>query len=151
MSETRICTKCHIQKPTGEFYLQRGKYFRPNCKTCENARSREYDRKNRARRREQNREWTLRKQFGISGDDYRELLQKQQGTCAICGQQCPSGRQLAVDHDHRTGAVRGLLCGNCNNGLGRFKDSPVLLRRAANYLEQQCQTETENHDPAGSA
>ena len=67
---------------------------------------------------------------------YDELLDRQQGCCAICGTDIPGGRgRFHVDHDHDTGEIRGLLCWQCNGGLGKFKDSPALLDRAASYLE----------------
>jgi len=80
------------------------------------------------------------RRFGISLETFNNLLADQGGGCAICGKTeglKVGDRQLrlALDHDHRTGAVRGILCNGCNNGLGRFKDDPELLRRAATYLE----------------
>jgi len=64
------------------------------------------------------------------------MLKSQNGNCAICGIDQPSnGRRLAVDHDHETGKVRALLCGNCNTGMGSFMDNPKLLQKAINYLE----------------
>lgn len=77
---------------------------------------------------------TLRKKYGISKAQYDEMLRKQSGTCAIC--KCHQRYQaLAVDHCHKTGQVRGLLCVQCNRGLGRFFDSPLRLRNAAEYIE----------------
>lgn len=82
--------------------------------------------------------------YGISWDRYQEMLATQGGGCAICGQQCSTGRLLAVDHDRSCcpnyiktcgKCVRGLLCGSCNQGIGKLRDSPLLLRRAAAYLE----------------
>ncbi|MGA5420221.1 endonuclease VII domain-containing protein [Streptomyces lavendulocolor] len=76
---------------------------------------------------------------------YAEMLASQGGTCAICGRPDGEGRALSVDHDHgccpdgdRTcgKCVRGLVCGACNHGLGKFRDSPELLRAAAAYLER---------------
>lgn len=81
------------------------------------------------------RDYYLRKTYGISLERYQEMESAQDGRCRICGETCPSGRALAVDHCHTSGEVRGLLCGQCNNGLGRFKDRPDLLRAAADYLE----------------
>lgn len=70
-------------------------------------------------------------------DEYDRMLERQGGVCAICGNGASDAirKNLAVDHCHGTGRVRGLLCGNCNTGLGSFKDDPVLLRRAIKYLK----------------
>lgn len=80
----------------------------------------------------------IEKTYGITGDDYRRLMVLQQGRCAICGR-VPRSRRLAVDHDHKTGAVRGLLCASgdhgCNKGLGYFNDDVEILRRAVAYLD----------------
>lgn len=60
------------------------------------------------------------------------------GACEICGRVPGAGEKAnAYDHDHSTGAFRGWLCSNCNTGLGRFKDSPELLEKAADYLRRQ--------------
>jgi hypothetical protein len=63
------------------------------------------------------------------------MLKAQGGQCAICREPPNPKISLHVDHDHRTGRVRGLLCFTCNNGLGQLQDSPVLLRKAAAYVE----------------
>lgn len=78
----------------------------------------------------------LRRKYGIGLDSYERLLKIQDGRCAICGD-TENGRALAVDHDHVTGKVRGLLCASCNNGLGRFRDDPGRLKAAARYLEDR--------------
>lgn len=75
------------------------------------------------------------RQYGLSVGEYDEMMLHQDGVCAVCGQECSTGRRLAVDHDHATGAVRGLLCNNCNFGIGQLQDDPDLLRTAADYLE----------------
>lgn len=77
----------------------------------------------------------LLKQYGISYDQYLALLAQQNGVCAIC-QKTPIKRKLGVDHDHRTGEVRGLLCGNCNTGIGHLQDSTEILEQAKNYLRK---------------
>jgi len=79
----------------------------------------------------------LRIKFNISIEEYNQLLDLQNYKCAICQDECPTGRQLAVDHNHRTGKVRGLLCMECNIGLGKFKDSDDLLIKAISYLEKK--------------
>lgn len=62
------------------------------------------------------------------------MMAAQNYACLICKQPCKSGKLLAVDHDHKTNRVRGLLCMNCNQGLGKFQDDPDLLVAAAEYL-----------------
>ena len=73
------------------------------------------------------------KKYGLTEAGYTELLARQAGVCAICGRP-PVKRMLAIDHDHATGRVRGLLCGGCNQGLGHFQDDPACLLAAASYL-----------------
>lgn len=80
-----------------------------------------------------------RRKYGVTQQDYDDRVFAQNGVCAICGKpetrvvgekNCP----LAVDHDHETGIVRGLLCHSCNSGLGHFKDSLENLSNAIDYL-----------------
>ena len=75
----------------------------------------------------------LMKEYGISVEDFAWMELKQDRRCAICEKIPAEG--LCVDHDHRTGRVRGLLCYSCNVALGHFEDRPVWLTRAASYLE----------------
>lgn len=71
----------------------------------------------------------------ITVSEFERMMAEQSGLCLICDKpEADNGKALAVDHDHETGKVRGLLCDRCNQGLGRFKDSPELLRRALLYL-----------------
>lgn len=90
-----------------------------------------------ARRNAAKRSWLasrrLRK-FNLDDEAYAELLDGQGGRCAICGNDCATGRELAVDHDHETGHVRGLLCMPCNTAIGLMKDDPERLIAAAAYL-----------------
>ena len=72
--------------------------------------------------------------FGLASSEYDKLLTNQGGACAICGTE-PNGRALAVDHNHDTGLVRGLLCHHCNTAIGLLDDSPERLIRAIEYLE----------------
>lgn len=76
----------------------------------------------------------FRKKFGIGLYQYQVILEEQSGKCYLCGSK--DFRNLAVDHCHKTGRVRRLLCTSCNTGLGKFKDNPDLLRKAAEYVEQ---------------
>ncbi len=79
--------------------------------------------------------YRLKKAYGIGYDEYSAMAVKQGGGCAICGQK-DEWFNLAVDHCHEKGFVRGLLCGQCNKGLGLFADNPERLRAAAAYLER---------------
>ena len=63
------------------------------------------------------------------------MLDKQDGCCAICGEPEPPYERLHIDHDHRTGVIRGLLCNNCNRGIGHLKESIPSLRAAIRYLK----------------
>ena len=77
----------------------------------------------------------LLKNYGITLEKYNSLLEEQQNNCCICGaKNLSDGRALSVDHNHETGEVRGLLCSNCNVGLGLFRDSTELLFKAKEYL-----------------
>lgn len=85
--------------------------------------------------------YMLKSNYGITIEDYERILQKQNGVCAIC--KCPDEYRdvLSVDHCHKTGEVRGLLCNLCNTGLGRFEDNPALLASALKYLLRENQDE----------
>lgn len=72
--------------------------------------------------------------YGITTDQYDALLAAQDNRCAICRVDTPGGKGWHVDHDHTTGAVRGLLCGHCNLGLGHFDDDAERLRAAIAYI-----------------
>ena len=75
------------------------------------------------------------KNFNISPEAFERMREAQGGKCAICDRlEVDCGRKLAIDHCHRTGKVRGLLCGPCNLGLGCFKDSAETLTQAMSYL-----------------
>lgn len=78
------------------------------------------------------------KKYNITIKEYDKLLKKQGKGCAICGTKIPGGTgRFAIDHEHLTGKIRGLLCVNCNNGLGNFRDDPETLITAAQYLMKQ--------------
>lgn len=79
----------------------------------------------------------LKSMYGLSLADYRNILASQGGGCAICGTSvCDKWSRLSVDHHHASKTIRGLLCDSCNLLLGKAKDSPDLLRKAAAYLEK---------------
>jgi hypothetical protein len=81
--------------------------------------------------------YELKRRFGMSLDQYHDMLENQGGGCAICGETDPTFTHMAVDHCHKTGMVRGILCSACNRALGGFKDNVQLLRQAISYLARE--------------
>lgn len=120
----QFCNTCKSWKSPEGFYTGR-----KQCKDCTRARVRQnWDRK-------KGRAQKLMKLYCMTIEEYDAKLESQDGRCAICREVPEEGDNLYVDHDHRTGVVRGLLCNMCNLGLGKYKDDPAILRRAAEYLE----------------
>ncbi len=74
----------------------------------------------------------LKNRYGLSEDQFNKMLEDQDGICVICTKPA-----VVVDHDHETNEVRGILCPQCNSGLGFFRDNAVLLNRAAEYLDRK--------------
>jgi Recombination endonuclease VII len=94
----------------------------------------EYAKNNKEKKRKAVRKYTLWQYFRLTPEEWETILKYQGGVCAISGKP-PVTRALAADHDHKTGKVRGALSLNINRGLAYFSDDPVLLRKAADYLE----------------
>lgn len=153
----KTCSRCHVAQPRANFFSDKSRKdgLSYQCKTCktetnlatrkryrdqyrekyEKPASKRYYEKNRKVVLDRRREHMLKTLYGMSSADYDALLDKQEGRCAICREECATGKMLAVDHCHSTGKVRGLLCARCNRGIGNFDDSPARLRKAAKYLE----------------
>lgn len=150
MEETKLkCSYCQgflsVDKFAKASTTKRG--YNYGCKACNLARRDTPELKEKAvgtakkwrhANWEQHKDTFLRKTYGISYDAYQHMKEKQDSECAICyTKEEDSPKGLVVDHCHETGKVRRLLCGQCNTGLGMFKDNPQLLRTAAEYLEDQ--------------
>jgi hypothetical protein len=124
------CPDCREWKPLEEFPRNRrtrdGRHA--YCKRCHNERGRE----TRQRLYGGSRHYHLKRRYGISVDDVDALILAQGAICPICGRGDPE----QVDHDHGTGKVRGVLCFNCNGGLGQFRDDPDALAKAVAYLSR---------------
>lgn len=84
----------------------------------------------------ENLESKLKKNYNLTLDGYNDLIVKQKGVCAICFNQCTSGKSLSVDHNHDTGKIRGLLCNRCNRGIGLMRDDAIILESAIKYLKE---------------
>jgi hypothetical protein len=123
------CADCKELKPYSDFPPSKKAKdgCHSYCKVCNNRRSQE----SRKRLHGGSRHYHLKHRYGIGADDFDRMVAEQGGVCAICGRPDPEH----VDHDHETGAVRGILCFNCNGGLGQFRDDIDALQCAAVYLE----------------
>lgn len=151
----KACTACGQVKPTTQFYKRKVSKdgLQNHCKPCSNERI--------ARKRANNREYMrsymksdagktavrrhrLKKNYGLSLQEFNELLSAQSFSCACCGTTEPKGNsnQWHVDHCHETGAVRGLLCNACNIGIGCLGDDLQGVRNALKYLERHYNDKT---------
>jgi hypothetical protein len=156
------CKKCGIVKPFEEFYREKGcrDGYRPECKVCNLAarkawyaanREREIarvkawqqanpDRVNASQRARhlanpnRAREGHLRRKFGLSLEDYDQLLATQGGVCGICLEPPRPGESFHVDHHDERDGVRGILCVRCNNALGQLREDIAIAERAVDYL-----------------
>ena len=132
-ADRKCCTVCGQWKPITEFNfaIKAKGYRQPLCKICQREQNRQWRQKNHRKKRVY-----LCREYGLTIERYENLVAAQGGRCAICGAVTPGGGRhyLAIDHDHTSGKVRGLLCNNCNVGLGCFRDNPKVLRRAASYI-----------------
>ncbi len=135
MHKDKRCFSCGIAKPTTEYYRSNTRYFQRECKECTKQRRSKWWRSPTGKLSSANTK--LKARFGITLDEYHALLDQQGGECLICfAHLSVMGHRLAVDHCHKTGRIRGLLCKSCNVGIGNFDDCPERLRRAAAYLER---------------
>src|SRR5581483_924500 len=134
----KVCSKCRTAKPFEDFPLRsdtKAPRRRKICRKCYRAQIRKtprYGTQQQPKDYWRNRDYL--KSYGITLLEYEALVKQQRGLCAIC-QQPPTGRRLAVDHNHTTRKIRALLCLKCNRGLGMFNDDPELLLKANAYLE----------------
>lgn len=132
----RQCTTCQRELSNDSFWpsmLERAGAIR--CKECAGKVSNAY----KGRSKDKARDWHLKNKYGISLEEYEEMLQAQDGRCAICGmtfdlEYIPDSPR--VDHNHTTGAVRELLCQRCNTGIGMLQESEDILTSAIDYLRR---------------
>ena len=133
------CSDCKSYKNSSNFHKsKRTKTGHSNiCKSCSSLRKIKYNSENPQQKRQSH----LQYEFGLLWETYETMFNLQNGTCAICKTPLRLHKGIesdlpvaCVDHNHSTGKVRGLLCKDCNLGLGKFKDSLSLLENASEYL-----------------
>lgn len=136
---TKACRYCGETKPVDEFVIRdraRGTY-KNECRACKKI----YSSKRYFSDPQKHRDVLRQSLYGMQPGEYAQMFTTQKGVCFICRRTERSAhksgtvRSLFVDHNHDTGAVRALLCMNCNAGIGQFQDDAELLLRAAVYIE----------------
>lgn len=136
----KICSKCGLEKRKDKYHKDRSKKdgLYSSCKECLSKiyKSEEYKEKRRNEKYYKIKRKHRLKKYGVTSEEYKDMIRQQEGKCAICRGK-DKNKKLAIDHCHETGVVRGLLCSNCNRGIGFLKDSVVVLNKAIKYLEKQ--------------
>lgn len=126
------CNRCKLEKGSTEFFKNKrhSSGLTSWCKVCYK------EKKATPQDKEVTWAYYLKRTYGLKLEDYNSLLEAQDFRCKICStHQNQFRNRLHVDHDHNTGQIRGILCVECNTGLGKFKDNPELLQLAIDYLK----------------
>ena len=126
----KTCSKCQENKPLTDFYDQKKNdksYKTARCKSCTSKNNSDYQKDNPDKVRA--RHW--KREYGLSPIEHNQMLEKQSGVCGICSKMFDA---LNVDHCHKTGKIRGLLCPKCNKALGLLGDNIDSLHKAISYL-----------------
>jgi len=129
----KTCKICGVEKNISEFYTGRGK-----CKDCINAAARKIrvDKPERyARYRKRANEYLKERRYGITQEDFNNMLVEQNNMCKICNSEFKNTKDTHIDHCHNTNKVRGLLCNGCNLALGQFGDNTDIMSMAIKYLQ----------------
>ena len=134
----KTCPICNIKKPRSEFgkWKSRADGLTAYCKECYRKKNLKWSKENPDKKPslDERRDSARKRNFGITGEEYNQMLKDQSNSCAIC--KIEIGREAHLDHCHSTGKVRGLLCRECNTGLGLVKDDIKIIERAIEYLEK---------------
>lgn len=138
------CSCCKQNKEVGQFFKEKAKPdgYSNYCKECTSIRGKvryreKYPLKDGTRSLFSLREWHLKTKYNITEDQYNNMLQEQSNRCLICNSESNAeSKKFAVDHCHKTGKVRGLLCSECNSGIGFLKENPDIMLSAIEYLKK---------------
>jgi hypothetical protein len=160
MGRTKQCSKCKQSKPITDFYRDSSRKNKLEywCKSCSKEYQKEYDKSEKGQQRrklyrktdqskflqkvwrtsergkEYHREYSRKRLYGITVEEFNNLIKKQNSICPIGNHKIEDIKQFHVDHDHVTGKIRGLLCGSHNRALGLFHDNINELQCAVQYL-----------------
>ncbi len=149
MTKTKICTTCKKEKPFAAFHKSlRGKNgLASRCRECSDIYYKKYRQTHRVEINKSIRRWQksprgrkmrqgqhLRITYGLTLGQYDEMFEEQNGVCAMCSNISTEGRRLHVDHNHKTGKIRGLLCYKCNTRLGVLENEKIV-NDAKKYLK----------------
>ena len=137
--ETKVCSKCGIKLTKITMYPSDYKKNKRQCKYCRYKNTRKNTIKNKDRDRIYHRHWKRKKKIGSHYNvlEANKLYVKQKGKCAICGvEEINLKRSLRLDHDHKTGKIRGFLCDRCNVVLGLCVDDIEIFISMISYLEE---------------
>jgi hypothetical protein len=157
----KTCTLCKETKPVEEFGRRGGKtkfahHVKSRCKKCECEERKKHAVKKRLEDPLAHRKYWLNYKYGITLEEYDYMFKVQNGVCAICNEpetkidpRSGEVKILSVDHCHNSGEVRALLCDDCNVSLGKMKDNPTRLGKAAEYIRSACEHSGKDclHDP----
>lgn len=165
LPQSKFCSACKIQKELSSFNLQRSSKDgrRYICKACQSEHKKKYRAENKEKvagqysayyrsnkdkvsarivawgrsNPDKLRQYYVKKTYGLSKEQFHRLLESHSGRCHICGSEDAGSKSgtFNIDHCHKTGEVRGMLCGGCNHVLGRVSDSVDLLKKYIAYLE----------------
>ncbi len=133
---SKSCSKCGEPKPLKSFGKCKTTVdkLRPECKACQALFAADYYKQNAEKMKRAARESRLKRRYGVDLETYDQMLEAQDGHCALCPKTDDNGASLAVDHSHKTGKVRGLLCRACNGTLGYLEREDDFITRAVEYI-----------------
>lgn len=148
----KVCSKCKVSKELKDFYfIKKKNSYRSRCRICTNKDHNDYmktenGKKSRSKHNEKKMwksesqmlyksHWSRKKKYGISEEQFRQMLEQQNNKCEICGiLDVDTGKSLCIDHCHSTNQIRGLLCNKCNSAVGMVKESIDIVNNLKEYL-----------------
>jgi hypothetical protein len=150
---SKVCAACKLDKPATEFHRRKAG-LHSYCKPCTRLKNRQWVqthpeqhaascaswyRRNKAKAKQSSSNWHYKSHYSITYAEFLAMCAAVGNKCEICRADLAIGKKTArsahLDHNHRTGVIRGVLCAMCNTAVGKLGDSPELLRRAITYLE----------------